>query len=191
MMHSIHRSIFALALGLSLCACQTLQPEATNPMSLGEAKAMWSVARSNGEAPTHEQCKLLSSPKTYSTGAGSDQIRVEVSNSGLVSLITQEDPFDTRALDQIGLRVDDGNAVLKPQPKSAQRLTFGERESTVLLDQMRAGESLRIQIVLYPRKELLTGVYSLRGFESALLTYRMCEVMRAEQEAKKTAAVPE
>ncbi len=190
-MQAVHRKCAATILALTLGGCETLQPESTQPMSVGEAKAMWSVARSNGGSLSSEQCKLLSSPKTYSSGAGSDEIRVEVSNSGLVSLITQEDPFDTRALDQIGLRIDDRDAVLKPQPHGAQRLTFNERESGLLLDQMREGSSLRIQIVLYPRKELLTGVYSLRGFESALLTYRMCEVVRAEQAAKNTAAAPE
>lgn len=176
----------SIAIALSvivITACQTLSPQA-KPSKIGEQRQSWKVDRAETRAPQPDDCVLSSSAKTYSTGAGTDQVRVQISEGGIVSLVTEQDPFDERALAQMGMRVDDQDAVLKPNLARSRQLMFSPLQSAQLLEQMRTGNSLRIQIVLFPRQELLTGVYPLRGFENALLTYRMCEVMSAEQNPK-------
>lgn len=128
-------------------------------------------------------CALSSPPKRYATGAGVDEERILVHADGTVSLRTVLDAFDTRAIRQIGISVDDRPAFLAPTPVGSHELRFTAQDSEALLEQMTAGRTARIQVALHPRKELLTGVYSLRGFEQALLNYRMCEVMDAERQA--------
>lgn len=178
------RWIAIALLAVFFTACQTVSPQA-KPSRLGDQRQAWTVDRADARTQPPDDCILSSSAKTYSTGAGTDQVRVQISEGGIVSLVTEQDPFDERALAQMGMRVDDQDAVLMPNLTRSRQLMFSAPQSAQLLEQMRTGNNLRIQIVLFPRQELLTGVYPLRGFDNALLTYRMCEVMSAEQNPKE------
>lgn len=146
----------------------------------------WNLVKRQHRETKQSTCILASSPRALATGVGMDEIRVIIAQDGRITLTSSTGPFDVTALGQMGIRIDDNTPFLSPSPRSPTELTFSMQESESLLSQMKAGRTARIQIALMPRKELLTGVYSLRGFESALTSYRMCEVLKSRESIPKS-----
>lgn len=146
----------------------------------------WNLLKRQHRETKQSTCILASSPRALASGVGMDEIRVIIAQDGRVTLTSSTEPFDLTALRQIGIRIDENAPFLSPTPRSPTELTFSMQESDSLLSQMKAGKTARIQIALMPRKELLTGVYSLRGFEPALTSYRMCEVLKARESVPKS-----
>lgn len=168
---------------ITLAACTPVQ-EAPNVQ--GQAPD-WSLVKRLNHVTKISYCVLASSPRALASGLGMDEIRILVAKDGRVMLTSSSEPFDMTTLHQMGIRIDDNTPFLAPTPRSPTELSYSASVSEVLLSQMRSGKSARIQIALMPRRELLTGVYSLQNFEPALTTYRMCEVLRAEEMVTKSA----
>jgi len=115
-------------------------------------------------------------------------VQWRIHSNGLVSLQSDHDPFDLAVRDEMGVQVKGEAPVLAPRlGSSPKELTFSPQDSARLLDQLAKGSWARIQVALVPRKEMLTAAYSLKGFEEALRSYRMCEVFRAKQESETPA----
>lgn len=146
----------------------------------------WNLVKRQHSETKQSTCILASSPRALASGVGMDEIRIIIALDGRITLTSSTEPFDLTALGQMGVRIDENPPFLSPTPRSPTELTFSTQESESLLSQMKAGRAARIQIALQPRKELLTGVYSLRGFELALTSYRMCEVLKARESVPKS-----
>ena len=146
----------------------------------------WTLVKRQHSETKQSTCILASAPRALASGVGMDEIRVIIAQDGRITLTSSTEPFDLTALGQMGIRIDENAPFLSPSPRSPTELTFSLQESQSLLSQMKAGRTARIQIALMPRKELLTGVYSLRGFETALTSYRMCEVLKARETIPKS-----
>jgi hypothetical protein len=147
----------------------------------------WSLVKRLNHITKVSYCMLASSPRALASGLGMDEIRILVAKDGRVMLTSSSEPFDMTALHQMGIRIDGNTPFLAPTPRSPTELSYSASVSEALLLQMKSGKSARIQIALMPRRELLTGIYSLQNFEPALTTYRMCEVLRAEEIVPKSA----
>lgn len=170
-----------LLIGLSACAQKQEAPDVR-----GQAQD-WTLVKRLNHVTKVSYCVLTSSPRALASGVGMDEIRVLVAKDGRVMLTSSSEPFDLTALNQVGIRVDDHTPFLAPKPHSPTELRYSSEDSDALLALMKRGRSARIQVALLPRKELLTGVYSLQNFEAALTTYRMCEVLRTEEVIPKSA----
>lgn len=173
-----------LTLGIiTLAACTSMQKA---PNVQGQAPD-WSLVKRLNHVTKVSYCILTSSPRALASGLGIDEIRILVAKDGRVMLTSSSEPFDMTALHQMGIRIDDNPPFLAPTPRSPTELSYSATASEALLSQMKSGKSARIQIALMPRRELLTGVYTLQNFEPALTTYRMCEVLRADEMVPKAA----
>lgn len=165
---------------LFLNACASTDQEHNH-----KADAPWLLQRRVATATAPPACTLISAPTAFSTGAGLDHVRIRIHSDGLLSLQSDHDPFDITVRDQMGVQVKGQAPVLAPRLGSSPReMTFSPADSAKLLEQFAEGKWARIQVALVPRKEMLTAAYSLKGFEEALRSYRMCEVFRAKQEGE-------
>lgn len=148
----------------------------------------WQLQRTGATTSAPASCVLVSAPQPFATGAGLDHVRLRIHSDGLVSLQSDHDPFDLAVRDEMGVQVKGEPPVLAPRVgHSPKELTFTPQDSARLLDQLAQGSWARVQVALVPRKEMLTAAYSLKGFEEALRSYRMCEVFRAKQEGETPA----
>jgi hypothetical protein len=146
----------------------------------------WQVQKTIDRATRNTQCALLSPAKNYASGIGLDTVYIKVAQDGIVWLETRHDPFNKRATPYMGIKVDENPPVLGPVRTSNQRvLRFSPQDSERLLQQLAEGDLVKIQVSLHPRQEMITGRYSLEGFEDALLKYRVCEVMSAEAQSAR------
>lgn len=149
------------------------------------AEVSWQLQRGGATVTTPPSCALVSAPQSFATGVGLGHVRLRIHSDGLISLQSEHDPFDLAIRDQMGIQVKGQTPVLAPRiGNSPQELTFSPQDSARLLDQLASGTWARIQVALVPRKEMLTAAYSLKGFEEALRSYRVCEVFRAKQEGE-------
>lgn len=150
-----------------------------------DVKQPWKVEKQAQSTAGYDSCSLVSNPENFSSSYGISPIKILVEQDGLVRLQSSNDAFDLKALDQIGIRVDENAPVLKPSKDTTpQSLIFNEAASNKLLKQMEAGATVRVQVALLPKRELLSGAYSLTGFSDTYLEYKICRVF-ARDEAKK------
>lgn len=152
------------------------------------ASAPWQLQRGGATGANAPSCVLASAPQPFATGVGLDHVRVRIHSDGLVSLQSDHDPFDLTVRDQMGIQVKGHAPMLAPRlGSSPKELTFSPEISAELLEQLASSSWARIQVALVPRKEMLTAAYSLKGFDEALKSYRVCEVFRAKQEGDRSA----
>ena len=141
----------------------------------GHDQEAWRVEKLATEQGT--ECRMHSAPVRFTAAHGVDWVTVTVDHAGVIRLRARQDAFDRRAISQIGVRVNDSQPVLNPEPgTSAQELVFNKRESARLLDQLARGSTARVQVALAPSQELLSQPLDLRTFQEEYLKYKVCKV---------------
>lgn len=146
----------------------------------------WHFEWHKDEMSDQLSCFMASNEKYFSTRIGnhtvSDYIYLAIQDSGSVSIISRSIPFNPLVKSKIGVRVDRNPPVMGVDMNSQSRIvTFDKERSIELIEQMRKGEEILVQVALFPYADEMRNTFILQSnnplsyFTLSLAAWKGCQ----------------
>jgi hypothetical protein len=154
--------------------------------SLNASQKTWKFEWHKDEMTDHLGCFMASKAELFSTRIGNlsvnDYIYLAIQDSGAVSIISRSTPFNPLVKSKIGVRVDKNPPVMGVDLNAQSRIvTFDKERSIELIEQMRTGEEILVQVALFPHADLMRNTFILQTksplsyFTLALAAWKGCQ----------------
>lgn len=124
----------------------------------------WKFETQISEMTDELSCLMFSDSEYFVSTPGAipiaSYIYIGLQDSGNLSLISKDYPFNTRLINQIGVRVDKNPPFFGPQEtRDGKILNFDSTQSQLIIEQMLKGETLTVQVAIFPDSKLITKQY--------------------------------
>ncbi len=129
------------------------------------------------EMTDNVSCLVFSKQKRSSSGYGNKSyISLSIQDSGTIGLHSKNSPFDPAKYSDIGIRVDKNKALFGVvKGYNSNMVQFNSLESLRLLNEMKGGKNLKVQVVFFPEGKRRKLEYGLLGdFAIAITSWQGC-----------------
>lgn len=152
----------------------------------------WYFQAKINEMTDELSCLMFSSTEYFVSTPGvipiASYIYIGLQDSGNISLISKNLPFNTRLIDRTGVRIDKNAVIFGPTPtKNSHILNFNKNQSQIIIEQMLKGDNIKVQAAIFPDSNLVIKEFpiasrnSLSYFTSSLSAWKGCQYNKANK----------
>lgn len=155
-------------------------------LNAGAGSKTWNFEWHTDDMTDNVSCYMSSSTEYFGKRIGKirlgDRVYLAVQDSGAVSIISSQEPFNPLVKDKIGVRVDKNKPFMGVNLSTQSRIvTFDIDRSIELLKQMSQGEEILVQVAFFPYADLISKKFTLATskplsyFTLALSAWKGCQ----------------